>query len=138
MVKHRLLVVAFLTLALTACDVNPITEHVDWIDFVQFGGIQYLAVDFGGGAVGRGLVDADLGSEFARVQFKHAERHLFGHECCQDGDAAFLDAGTPVYSVKGYKAEFRLAARGEGGLVLYEEDSNHNEMTGADLLDIGG
>jgi len=127
-------VVVVLALALTACG----QPHFDWIDFVQFGGIQYIAVDYGGGAVGRALVDADLGPEFAQVQFKQAEPHVFGHECCQDGDAAFLDAGTPVYIVKGYKPEFRLAARREGHLVLYEADTNPNAKTGADLLDIGG
>jgi len=127
-------VAVVLAFALTACG----QPHFDWIDFVQFGRIQYIAVDYGVGAVGRALVDADLGPEFAQVQFKQAEPHVFGHECCQDGDAAFLDAGTPVYIVKGYKPEFRLAAHREGRLVLYEADTNPNAKTGADLLDIGG
>ena len=136
MVKNGLLVLAFLTLALTACGI-PIS-HIDWVDFVQFGGIQYIAVDYTGGGVGRALADADLGPEFAKVEYKHNEPHVFSHKCCRDGDAAFLDAGTPLYMVNGYKPEFRLAAHREGRLVLYEAYTNPKAKTGADLLDIGG
>jgi len=132
MVKNSLLVATVLSLILTGCG------GIDWIDFVQFNGINYIAVDYFGGAAGRDLVEADLGPEFAQVKFKHEQQHLFGHECCRDGDAAFLDAGTPVYIVKGYHPEFRLAAYRDDRLVLYEADTNPKAQTGADLLDIGG
>jgi hypothetical protein len=56
----------------------------------------------------------------------------------QDGDAAFVLTGEPVYAVSGYKPSFRLAARHDGRLVLYEADSNPAARTGADLLDIEG
>ena len=141
MVKNCLLVVAILALALPACGI-PVS-HVDWIDLVQFNGIQYLAV---GGYMGsyfedanaRGLVAADLGPEFARVKNKLAATHLGVPQCCQDGDAAYLDKGTVVYIVKGYNPEFRLAAYRDGRLVLFEADTNSKAQTGADLLDIGG
>jgi hypothetical protein len=136
MAKIGLFVVAFVILALTACGI-PIS-HIDRIDLVQFNGINYLAVNYFGSGVGRELVDADLGPEFAQVKFKHDELHVFGHECCQDGDAAFLDAGTAVYIVKGYNPESRLATYREGRLILYEADTNPKAQTGADLLDIGG
>ena len=133
MLKIRLVVVAFITLTLTACG------SIDWIDFVQFNGIHYIAVDYFGGAAGRDLVEADLGPEFARVKNKYAETYLFFiPKCCRDGDAAYLDAGTLVYIVKGYNPEFRLAAYRDGRLILYEADTNPKAQTGADLLDIGG
>lgn len=135
MVKMYLLVVAFLILALTGC--GRAISHIDWIDFIQFNGIQYIAVGQFGGTTGRDLVETDLGPEFAQVKFKHAEEHLFGHQCCRDGDAAYLDTGTPVYIVNGFKPEFRLAAYRDGRLILYEADTNPNAQTGADLLDIG-
>ena len=56
----------------------------------------------------------------------------------QDGDAAFVPAGEPVYAVRGYKPSFRVAARHDGRLVLYEADTNPAAKTGADLLDIDG
>jgi hypothetical protein len=137
MVKMSLFVVAFLSLALTGCGL-PIS-HIDWIDFVQFNGIKYIAANYFAGADGRELVDADLGSEFARVKYKYPGTVLFNPpECCRDGDAAYLDKGTAVYIVKGYNPEFRLAAFRDDRLVLYEADTNPKAQTGADLLDIGG
>jgi hypothetical protein len=56
----------------------------------------------------------------------------------RDGDAAFVPTGDPVYAVRGYKPSFRLAARHDGRLVLYEADSNPAAKAGADLLDIEG
>ena len=52
----------------------------------------------------------------------------------KDGDAAFLDIGTRVYTVKGYLPTFRLAAYLDGVLQLYEADTNPCARTGADLL----
>ena len=137
MVRNCLLVMIILSLALPACGI-PVS-HVDWIDFVQFNGIQYLAVGGYFEAAGsRGLVEADLGPEFARVKNRLAATHLFVPQCCQDGDAAYLDKGTAVYIVKGYNPESRLAAYRDGSLVLFEADTNPKAQTGADLLDIGG
>jgi hypothetical protein len=52
----------------------------------------------------------------------------------KNGDAAFLQNGTPVYSVRDFSPLFRLWA---GGL-LFEADTNPKAKKGADLLDIGG
>lgn len=43
-----------------------------------------------------------------------------------------------MYTVRGYSASFRLAARHDGKLRLYEADTNPKAKRGADLLDIGG
>jgi hypothetical protein len=37
----------------------------------------------------------------------------------KDGDAAFLDAGTPIYEVKGQPPSEQLAARFNGQIVVY-------------------
>jgi hypothetical protein len=37
----------------------------------------------------------------------------------KDGDAAFLDKGTPIYQVKGYPPSEKLAARFQGKLIAY-------------------
>lgn len=112
------------------------TAIIDWVDFVRFNGISYLA---GYPAAGeRSLTGADLGEPFATVRFMLSENVRDPEYRIQDGDAAFLPAGTPVYAVKGYRPEFRLAARRDGRIVLYEADTNPNAKTGADLLDIDG
>jgi hypothetical protein len=56
----------------------------------------------------------------------------------KDGDAAFLNPGTALYAVKGYKASFRIAAWEDGRLTLFEADSNPAARIGGDLLDISG
>jgi hypothetical protein len=112
----------------------------DYIDFVKADGISYIGVDyFGGGAgLGRALVEADLGAEHFRVhQMLSAESKGADYQIA-DGDSAFVAAGEPVYSVKGYAPTFRLAARRDGKLVLYEADSNPAAKTGRDLLDFDG
>jgi hypothetical protein len=56
----------------------------------------------------------------------------------KDGDAAYLEPGTPIYAVKGYRTDFLLATL-EGSVVkLYEADYIPGARTGADILDIGG
>ncbi len=112
----------------------------DYIDFVKANGIEYISVDyFGGGAgVGRALVEADLGPEHFRVKQMLSRESKGPDYRTADGDSAFVPAGDPMYSLKGYATTFRLAARRDGKLVLYEADSNPAAKTGRDLLDIEG
>jgi hypothetical protein len=106
---------------------------IDWVDFVKFNGVTYMASHLD---VGRALEAADLGPEFAKVQFKLADNVNDPEYQSKDGDAAFLEAGTLVYTVQGYAPEFRLAARRDGQIVLYEADTNPNAKHGGDLLDL--
>lgn len=121
------------------------TTFVTWVDFIKVGSRRYLNRDAGAPfslGSGRALVRDDLGSVFATVRFQVSGRiHEFPYHS-RDGDAAFLPAGTPVYTVKGYVPAFRLAAwkpdpDGER-LCLYEVDTNPHAQRGNDLLDIGG
>lgn len=109
--------------------------QIDWINFVQFGDIRYLATIH---RIGRPPTDADRGPVFGTVKFRlDGNVHDPSYQA-KDGDAAFLDAGTPIYSVQGYVPTFRLVARFAGQLTFYEADTNPHARTGADLLDIGG
>jgi hypothetical protein len=123
-------------LGLAACAGEPgFGVQIDWVNVVQFGGIQYVAtIDRGG----RAPTDADVGPVFATVHFKLADNVHDPSYRLKDGDAAFLDAGTPVYSVPGYAPTFRLVARLTSRLTFYEADTNPHAHSGADLLDIGG
>ena len=109
--------------------------HIDWINFLQLGGIRYVASTL---ASGRAATQADVGPVFATVQFKLDGTVHDPYYQTKDGDAAFLDAGTPVHSVKGYVPTFRLVARFADRLSFYEADTNPHASTGADLLGIGG
>jgi hypothetical protein len=121
-------------LGLSACS-NVQNVQIDWANFVRFGGITYVAT---ADRVGRLPTDADLGPVFATVHFRlNGNVHDPNYQT-KDGDAAYLDAGTTVYTVQGYVPTFRLIALFAGRLTLYEADTNPHATIGADLLDIGG
>ncbi len=110
-----------------------------YLNFVRLGGIMYLSRrPEDPPAVGRPLQGRDLGTIVAHVRSKldgmvHDPTYL-----PKDGDAAYLPVGTPIYGVKGYRPTFRLVARWNGHLFLYEADTNPQARRGADLLDVAG
>jgi hypothetical protein len=137
MAKRALLLVvlaASAAMSLAGCSLFRPDVVIDWVNFVRFGGITYLA-SFD---AGRELQPADLGTRFATVHFRFEGNVHDPSRQTRDGDAAFLDAGTQVYRVNGYAPTFRLAAHQGGRIVLFEADTNPQAQTGADLLDIGG
>jgi hypothetical protein len=89
----------------------------DYVDFVQVGGITYQSGIRP--AAGRGLREGDLGAQVAVVRCR-LDGYLPEGPGHLDGDAAYLDQGTPLYAVRGFRPSFRLAARRDGALVLYE------------------
>lgn len=114
------------------------TPHIDWSDFIRFGGTTYLPWHIDKDPP---LQDEDLGPLFGRVEFKYdgiVTDPFYSPDNRKDGDAAYLEIGTPVYIVDGYKPEFILAARRNGKLSLYMSDSHPNAETGSDLLDLEG
>ena len=121
-------------------DVRPRETLAEWAHSVQFGGITYLAKGSWFGSMiangERALTTDDLGPELYRVAFRRVG--YAGSYRYQDGDATYLNPGTPVYAVKGYVPEFRLATLEEGRVTLFEADTNPLATTGEDLLDIRG
>lgn len=132
----RVLVSVTLALSLGACRFAPFgAVTVDYVDLVKWSGIEYTAAF---ATVGRPLTDADLGREYFRVKqtLASAGRGI-GYQI-QDGDAAFVPTGEPVYALRDYAPTFRLAARHDGRLVLYEVHTNPAATRGRDLFDIDG
>jgi hypothetical protein len=123
-------------LLLTACGGGGggrVAGTRDYIDFVRFGGVTYYVADHG---VGRPITPGDLGPELGRVR---GNPPMTGPPLAyrpRDGDAAYLAVGSPVFTVKGYRPSFRLAARHHGRLRLYEAEEAAGARTGADLLDL--
>jgi hypothetical protein len=97
----------------TAQDCN--TVQIDWVDFVQVGSTQYVA----GPGVPTTLQETDLGPVVARVKFKVDGSVCDPNYKPKDGDAAFLDPGTPIYEVKGRPTSQVLAARRNGQILSY-------------------
>ena len=107
---------------------------IDWVDFVQWNGITYLQV----------MPVASPASEPALgAQLTTTKRKLDGNETdpsyrTQDGDAAFLQAGTLIYGLRDYRASFRIGVKSATGIAIYEADTNPRAKTGADLMDLEG
>ena len=120
-------------------DLRPRESAADWLHSIRFGGITYLAKGGWGGPTITGgervLTIEDLGSELYRVAFRIDG---YGGSFHQDGDATYLNPGTPVYVVKDYSQEFRLATLEDGEVTLFEADTNPGARIGEDLLDIRG
>ncbi|HKW58977.1 MAG TPA: hypothetical protein VJR46_04405 [Candidatus Dormibacteraeota bacterium] len=91
------------------------TVQIDWVDFIQLGSTQYVA----GLATPATLQESDLGPVVAQVKFKVAGNVCDPSYRPKDGDAAFLDPGTPIYKVNGNAVSAMVAARRNGQIAAY-------------------
>ncbi|HEV2034526.1 MAG TPA: hypothetical protein VGU71_10070 [Candidatus Dormibacteraeota bacterium] len=116
---HRVAVVIVALFVASACQLpgsHPTCNAmIDWVNFVEVGSTQYVA----GPGSSVTLKEGDLGPVYAHVKFK-----VSGNVCDpsyrpKDGDAAFLDTGTPIYQVAGQPTGEQLAARFNGSIVVY-------------------
>ena len=82
---------------------------IDWVNFVEVGSTQYVA---GPGSPGV-LQENDLGPVYAYIKFKVSGNVCDANYRLKDGDAAFLEPGTPIYQVNGHPPSEQLAARSE-------------------------
>ena len=122
-------------------DARPKGHAISWVPMVKFDDIHYVRRWYLVGKLTRADIDdlttEHLGPELFRVAFRGDGYAGSGYRY-QDGDATFLNPGTPVYTVKGYSPKFRLATLEQGRPTLYEADTNPLAKTGEDLLDIRG
>jgi|SRR5579859_4497706 len=91
------------------------TAQIDWVNFIQVGSIQYVA----GPTSPTVLQESDLGPVVTHVKFKVSGNVCDPNYKLRDGDAAFLDPGTPIYQVKGTAQSEQLAAKFNGSLIVY-------------------
>lgn len=109
------------------------SAEIDWVDFIRLDGVTYDSNYYE-----QGLRREDIGEPVAEVRCKIADNVTDPEYQIRDGDAAFLEPGTPIYEVRGYPSWFRLAAEQDGEWVLYEPDTVPDAETGADLLALEG
>ena len=103
---------------------------------LRVGGITYDSYDFTYDeevAGGRRLRDGDLGPLFAEASPETIK---------ESTNPTTTNSATPnvvpVYAVEGYDTSFRLAARMDDGLMMFESVSDPNATHASDVLDIGG
>ena len=90
--------------------------QIDWVNFIQVGTTQYVAGLTQAPTV---LQESDLGPVYAHVKFKVSGSVCDPNYQLKDGDAAFLDAGTPIYQLSRQPPGEQLAARFSGQVVVY-------------------
>ena len=91
------------------------SAQIDWVNFMQVGSTQYVA----GPQSPTVLQESELGAVYAHVKFKVSGNVCDPNYRLKDGDAAFLDPGTPIYQVIGQPSGQELAARFNGNIVVY-------------------
>jgi hypothetical protein len=89
--------------------------QIDWVNFIQVGSTQYVA----GPQPPTSLQNSDLGPVYTHIKFKVSGNVCDPNYRLKDGDAAFLEAGTPVYQVNGHPPSDQLAAMFNGSLVVF-------------------
>ncbi len=100
---------------------------IDYVPFIQLDGQQFIAQLDGAGRATR----ADLGDQVATVTCRIADltdsgrRQIVGPFL--DGNAAYLDAGTPIYAVADYDPGCRVATLERGEVTTYLA---HHEVDG--------
>jgi hypothetical protein len=111
---------------------------IDWVNFIRFGDIEYLA---SGIEKEPPLQEEDLGPQYGRIFFQrigYMVESSNNQGTGEAGEAAYLEVGTPIYTVEGYKPEIILAAKSNNGLFLYLVHSNPHAEIGSDLWDLEG
>jgi hypothetical protein len=113
-------IVAMALLLVSACQLPGSAQgcsnvQIDWVDFIQLGATQYVA----GREAPATIPESDLGPVLARVKFKVAGNVCDPGYKPKDGDAAFLEPGTPIYQVNGEPASKVVAARRNGQIIGY-------------------
>jgi hypothetical protein len=121
-----------LFLPLVGCASGFGIENIDWVDFIKLNDITYLKV-----RQSITISENDL-FLYGEIKFNVAGNVNNSNYKIKNGDAAYLEAGTPVYSLTGYAPGFRLVAKENQAFFIYEADSNPKAKNGSDLLDIGG
>ena len=116
---RRVLVVLGALILTASCQLpgssSSCNVQIDWVNFIRVGSTQYVA----GPQTPAVLHESDLGPVYTHVKFNVSRNVCDPSYQLKDGDAAFLDAGTPVYQVSGHPAGAELAARFNGSIVAY-------------------
>lgn len=92
---------------------------IDYLDFIRYRGRDYVS---GLDPQSRPIPTTQTGGVVLHVRCSLSQLNdRTGKEPAErrDGDAAFLPAGTPVYAVRGWSTNCRLAARRDNRLYLY-------------------
>ncbi|MFB7142696.1 hypothetical protein ACFCYN_24170 [Gottfriedia sp. NPDC056225] len=119
--KNRMLSFLFLPLLLVGCNSTQSGNDsiIDWVDFVKFNGVEYYGIN-------SGILSNEnlIGDKLGEVKFRVADHITNPSYQIKDGDAAFHEKGTAIYSIKGYNDFLALKDKStiHGFRVYYAKD----------------
>jgi hypothetical protein len=121
--KKTAVVILLLMFILAGCRSTPFGPQsvIDWVDFIHWGGIKYDGIYSGV------LADKDyVGKKLGEVKFKVADNVTNSNYKTRNGDAAFHEKGTEIYSLKGESNFIVVKDSGEinGYRVYFARDSS--------------
>ncbi|MGE7772665.1 hypothetical protein ACQKMK_19360 [Viridibacillus arvi] len=132
-VFKNLLIISLLTMLLSACSnfssiIGCPDAVIEWIDVVMINDIQYQH-HFTEPSDEVTSISIEKGRELGKVTYMMADSACSNHKM-KNGDAAFLDEGTPIYEVKGYPTSLVVVANDR----VFVADTNIKAKTVGDLL----
>lgn len=113
------------------------TAVIDWVPFVRVDGRTYLLV--GMDREEAAVAAERVGERLGEVRCRIADVVTDPGYRTRDGDAAFLEPGTPLHRLEGFDPGFRLVARTQDGDHVYEADPDEALTSARELYgDIDG
>ena len=101
--------------------------EIDWVDVLMIDDIQYEH-HYPDAANEQLPITIEEGREIGKVTYKMADNACSNHKM-KNGDAAFLNAGTIIYEVKGYPTSLIVSANDE----VYVVSTNEKAKTAGEL-----
>lgn len=133
----NMIMISVSSILLSSCgNVSSITGcpdgEIEWVDMVMINDIKYQH-HFPEPSDKNNTLSIEKGRELGKVTFKMADRACSNHEMI-NGDATYLEEGTPIYEVKGYPSTLIVVANDKAFLV----DTNKKAKTADNLYPLNG
>ncbi|WP_026575620.1 hypothetical protein [Bacillus sp. UNC438CL73TsuS30] len=135
-VKNTVLIIIF-TVILTSCDKAVFNNGcpdsiIEWVDVLMMNNIKYQHY-FPEPGIEKVSVSLEKGKEIGKVTYKMADSACSDYQM-KNGDAAYLEKGTPIYKLKGYPSSFIVVADNN----IYVADQNGKAKTAGELYPLRG
>lgn len=106
--------------------------EIEWIDMIMIQGIKYEH-HYQNTVAENHPITIEKGREIGKVTYKMADNACTDHKT-KNGDAAFLEVGTPIFEVEGYPTTFLIVADDRA----YVAESNSKAKTAHDFYPLDG
>jgi hypothetical protein len=119
---RKFLVFIFLIFIVSGCRTTPFDGHaiIDWVDFIKWDGVEY------NGIYTAILADEKyIGEKLGTIKFKVADNVTNPNYKIRNGDAAFHEKGTEIFTVKGQPSLIAVKDRQQinGYKIYYSRDA---------------